>query len=83
VSATQYYPYLQARQITGLANGMKGSAEYERLLRDHYGDLKLPAGDAMKGMDSQSLVHVFLVLAIILANIAYFSTRNKPARRAA
>jgi hypothetical protein len=83
VSATQYYPYLQAKQITGLANGMKGSAEYERLLRDQYADLNLPPGDAMKGMDSQSLVHVFLVLAIIVANIAFFSTRKQPARRTA
>jgi len=81
VSATQYYPYLQARQITGLANGMKGSAEYERMLRDRYAALNLPPGDAMKGMDSQSLVHVFLVLAIIVANIAYFSVRRKPAGR--
>jgi hypothetical protein len=81
VSATQYYPYLQAGQITGLANGMKGSAEYERLLRDHYTDLGLPPGDAMKGMDSQSLVHLFLVLAIIVANIAYFMTKgSRPAR---
>jgi hypothetical protein len=83
VSATQYYPYLQAGQITGLANGMKGSAEYEQLVRETYPDLNLPPGDAMKGMDSQSLVHVFLVLAIIVANLAFFATRRKSTRRTA
>jgi hypothetical protein len=61
---------------------MKGSAEYEVLLRQKYPALNLPPGDAMKGMDSQSLVHIFLVLAIIVANIAYFATRgSQPARR--
>jgi len=71
--------------VTGLANGMKGSAEYEQLLREHYPQLNLPPGGAMKGMDSQSLVHIFLVLAIIVANIAFFQTRNqaKPRRSTA
>lgn len=82
VSATQYYPYLQAKQITGLANGMKGSAEYEVLLRTKYPQLNLPTpGPAMKGMDSQSLVHILLVLAIIVANIAYFQTKGSARTR--
>ena len=31
VSATQYYPYLQADQINGLIGGLKGAAELEQL----------------------------------------------------
>jgi hypothetical protein len=83
VSATQYYPYLQAGQISGLAGGMKGSAEYERLLRDAYPQENLPPGDAMKGMDSQSMVHLFIVLAIVMANIAYFASRRSATPRRA
>jgi hypothetical protein len=71
VSAAQYAPYLQANQITGLAVGMKGAAEYEKLLVDEYGQSNgVKPGDATKGMDAQSAVHVFLVLSIIIANIA-------------
>ena len=69
VSATSYYPYFNAGQITGLAGGMKGSAEYEVLLTEQYG---VPVGSATKGMDAQSAVHIFIVLSIILANICFF-----------
>ena len=73
VSATGYYPLLQAHQITGLAGGMKGSAEYETLLIGKYGkSFNIPPGDATKGMDAQSAVHIFIVLAIVVANICYF-----------
>lgn len=73
VSATGYYPLLQAGQITGLAGGMKGSAEYEALLVGSYGEsYDILPGDAIKGMDAQSAVHIFIVLSIIVANICYF-----------
>lgn len=73
VSATSYYPLLQAGQITGLSGGMKGSAEYEVMLQGKYGEaFNIPAGAATKGMDAQSAVHVFIVLSIIVANICYF-----------
>jgi hypothetical protein len=72
VSAAQYYTYLQAGQVVGLGGGMKGAAEYEVLFRQKYDQQgSLPAGDATKGMDAQSAVHMFIVLSIILANIAF------------
>jgi hypothetical protein len=84
VSAAQYSPYLQAGQITGLASGMKGTAEYEVLLREKYGTQMAQAegtavvaiGEATKGMDAQSAVHIFIVLSIILANIALSAQRR-------
>jgi hypothetical protein len=86
VSVAQYYPLLQAGQIIGLAGGMKGSAEYEKLVNDAYGTPEPGPdnllGDATKGMDAQSMVHVFIVLAIILANVAYFYSRRAPAATA-
>jgi hypothetical protein len=74
VSATQYYPYYQAHQLTGIAGGMKGSAEYEKLVGDKYG---VPPGDATKGMAAQSFAHIFIVLSIILGNICYFQLKKR------
>lgn len=66
VMTADYYPYLSAGQIQGLIGGMKGAAEYERLM-----DL---FGDARRGMDAQSLVHVVIVVLVILGNLALFAT---------
>jgi hypothetical protein len=88
VSAAGYYPYLQAAQITGLAGGMKGTAEYEVLLAGSYPNIQgdpsreRPIGAATKGMDAQSAVHVFIVLSIIVANICYaISVRRERGER--
>lgn len=62
VMTTDYYPYLSSGQILGLIGGMKGAAEYERL-----NDL---FGNARRGMDAQSLVHVVIVVLVILGNLA-------------
>jgi hypothetical protein len=85
VSAAQYYPYYLAGQFHGLVNGMKGASEYEKLLDDTYaGGSGALVGTATSGMDAQSSVHIFIVIAIILANIALFSERrlNPVGRRA-
>ena len=85
VSASQYYPYVQANQLTGLSGGMKGSAEYETLLVNKYGETNgVKPGDATKGMDAQSAVHFFIVLSIIVANICFFiQVKNDRAQRRA
>jgi hypothetical protein len=72
VSATQYYPYLQAGQINGLIGGLKGAAEYEQL-----------AGHpdrGLAGMTAQSWVHALIIILVIISNIFYFITRKKGAR---
>ncbi len=61
VIAPQYYPYLQAGQINGIIGGLRGAAEYEKLIGK--------PGKATSAMDSQSAVHALIFLAIILANI--------------
>jgi len=68
VMATDYYPYLSSKQILGLIGGMKGAAEYERLL-----DI---IGDARRGMDAQSLVHLIVVALVITGNAALFWSRR-------
>lgn len=62
VSAPEYYPYLQTKQLLGLLGGMAGAAEYEVLVEKE--------GLATRGMDAQSLAHVFIAILIILGNLA-------------
>lgn len=69
VMATDYYPYLSSGQLSGLSGGMKGSAEYERLLG--------LIGDARRGMDAQSLVHVLIVALVMLGNIALMTAGRR------
>lgn len=64
VMAADYYPYLQTGQLVGLLGGLKGAAEYEKLI-------KRP-GNGLKGMDAQTIIHLFVVLMIILGNVAYY-----------
>lgn len=68
VMATDYYPYLSSKQILGLVGGMKGAAEYERLI-DVF-------GNGRRGMDAQSLVHLIVVLLVIVGNLALFASRG-------
>lgn len=67
VQAPMVYPYL-GKQLIGLAGGMKGGAEFEILT-----NLK---GRAVQYMVGQTFAHTVIVLFIIVANIAYFVTRE-------
>jgi len=69
VSAPEYYPYLQAGQLQGLLGGMAGAAEYEILV-------KAP-GLATRGMDAQSLAHIFIAFMILLGNLAALPQRSQ------
>ena len=64
VSAPEMYAFLNSGQLLGLMGGLRGAAEYE-LLTNY-------TGDARKGMDAQSVVHVMIVIFILLSNIIYF-----------
>lgn len=65
VIATDYYAFLQSGQIFGLIGGLKGAAEYERLIGKK--------GVANKAMTSVSVAHVFIILFIIIGNLAFFA----------
>jgi hypothetical protein len=69
VSAPEYYPYLQSGQLKGLMGGMAGAAEYEKMRGEK--------GSATRGMDAQSLAHVFVALCIIMGNVVMWSKRRK------
>lgn len=69
VMAPKFYAYIGAGQMTGLLGGMKGAAEYERLvgMKDR----------ATKGMGAQSLVHLFIIFSVIAGNIIFFVERRR------
>lgn len=67
--ARPYYHNQARRQLLGLMIGLVGAAEYERQSGQ--------PGAALASMDSQSLVHVTLVLLVLVGNVAYFSGRAK------
>jgi hypothetical protein len=72
VSAVGYYPFLNSKQIIGLIGGMKGAAEYEKLIE--------ASGTATAGMDSQSIAHMLIIALIIMANISYLAVRRRGAK---
>jgi hypothetical protein len=65
--ARPYYRNEASRQLLGLMTGLVGAAEYERLSGE--------AGYALAGMDSQSLVHIAIILLILVGNVVYFVGR--------
>ncbi len=68
VSAPEYFPYLQSGQLRGLLGGMAGAAEYEKLEGEN--------GPATRGMDAQSLAHLFIAACILLGNAVVRSARR-------
>jgi len=69
VMATDYYTFLASGQIFGLIGGLKGAAEYEKMIGQ--------SGRAARAMDVQSIAHSVIVILIIIGNIAYFVSRGK------
>jgi hypothetical protein len=72
--ARPYYGSGDQQQLMGLMTGLVGAAEYERQTGRE--------GLALESMDSQSVVHVVMVLLIVVGNVAYFGgrLRGKPSQ---
>jgi hypothetical protein len=88
VSAPKYYAFLNSGQLVGMLGGMKGAAEYERLLRDRYPELasfykNTRAFTATKGNDAQTVLHTVILLLLLLGNIAYIRHRTAAAKGSA
>jgi preprotein translocase subunit YajC len=75
VMAPQYYPFVQTGQVSGLMAGMKGAAEYENLVLKH--GYARTLGTAETGMNSQSMIHILIMVFIVLGNIGYFFSRRQ------
>lgn len=66
VIAPGLYPLLQTGQVNGLIGGLRGAAEYEKLVQF--------SGKATAGMDAQSATHFLIIVLIGLCNLFYFLT---------
>ncbi len=75
VMAPKFYAFVDAGQYLGLLGGMKGAAEYEKLLE--YETILGITGNATKGMGAQSLVHLLIVFLILIGNVGYFVQRRE------
>ncbi len=74
VSAPEMLPYLnKQQQLHGLLGGLKGAAEYEKLV----GTL----GMATAGMDAQSIAHLIIIVFIALGNISYYVDKKKGGKK--
>ncbi len=70
VSAPGFLPYINNRnQLRGLMGGLKGAAEYEKLMGTF--------GPASIKMDSQSIAHVIILVFIAIGNVRSFRRRRK------
>jgi len=74
VMAADYYPFLQTGQLVGLLGGLKGAAEYEKLIER--------PDEGLKGMDAQTIVHLLIVVFIVLGNVAYILVQRAKRREA-
>jgi hypothetical protein len=81
VSAPKYYAFLNSGQLVGMLGGMKGAAEYEKLIRARYPEMArfyTTTHDftATKGMDGQTVMHLIVLLFILLGNSAFLLSRR-------
>jgi hypothetical protein len=68
IQAILIYPYYKAGQIPGFLGGLKGAAEYEKLVDE--------PGMGIRGMDAQSVAHALMIVFIIVGNIGFFWARR-------
>ena len=66
-------PYFSSGQLVGMLSGLNGAAEYEL-------QSKTP-GPAAAGMDAQSLGHMWIVVLVLIGNIAYIASRSQTKKK--
>lgn len=71
VMAPECYPLLQSGQINGLLEGMKGAAEYEKMIG--------VSSSATAAMGAVSWGHVLIMVLIVLGNIGYIMQKRRKA----
>ncbi len=73
VMAPDQYPFLQSGQLVGLLGGLRGAAEYEKLLDQ--------PGAGMSGMFAQSVTHILIIVLIVGANAAIIIRRLRGGKK--
>jgi hypothetical protein len=78
VSASEFYPYLQTGQFSGLMVGMKGAAEYEEQVETELG-IKVRR-KASESLPSLTYAHLVIIIFIVIGNTGYFMSRRNQRR---
>ncbi|MFZ5980854.1 MAG: hypothetical protein ACOYVF_09515 [Candidatus Zixiibacteriota bacterium] len=71
VMMTTYDPYIASGQLHAMVGGLRGAAEYEKLLKI--------GGSGRRGMLAQTSAHIYVLAMIIIGNIVYFVSRRRKA----
>jgi len=69
VMVTAYTPYVDAGQLEGILGGLKGAAEYEKMLGE--------TAAGTRGMDAQSFAHLAIAVLVVIGNVAAFAVRRR------
>jgi hypothetical protein len=67
VMMTTYDPYIASGQLHAMVGGLRGAAQYEKLLEI--------GGSGRRGMLAQTSAHIYVIIMIIIGNVIYFTTR--------
>lgn len=74
VSASEFYPYLQTGQFSGMLVGMKGGAEYEEMVER---TLNIKSRrKASEALLSLTYAHLVMIIFIAIGNLGYFIKRR-------
>lgn len=75
VIGPEQYPYMQSGQLKGLLVGLGGAAQFETVteFKDENGKF---GGEGLRGMGSQSLGHLLVMLLIVLGNLGVWAQRR-------
>jgi hypothetical protein len=78
VQAPLLYPYVP-QQLPGLLGAIKGAAEYESLVVAAYGGEAVDPTylEALRRMGPQLVAHLLIIALIVMANVVYFSGRER------
>jgi hypothetical protein len=66
---TTYDPYMASNQMYAMVSGLRGAAEYEQLLG--------VGGSGARGMPAQTSMHLYVILVILVGNVAHFWNRRR------
>lgn len=75
VMAAEAYPFLDSGQVDGMLNGVIGAVQYETLIGR--GNLKT---DAAATSWALSTAHIFIILLIIVGNLAFLASKRSSRR---
>ncbi|NQT53852.1 hypothetical protein HQ576_17480 [bacterium] len=93
VIAPDLYPFLQSKQLVGYLGGLRGAADYEKMLERQVkteiaarilpkpgDDAPKRSADASRGMQAQSTTHLLIILLIVVANVQFLVRRFRQKR---